>query len=97
MGGSLASQDPFRFFYTWWRGDPLPELPSVEDLSIKPVPADRAVNAGVELDPLEIQSRIEQGHHLYIAHAGDAVVGWGWSTTSTASIGELGRFCAGFS
>lgn len=84
------SSQPFGLFYTWWRGDPLPELPGVAGLSVEPVAGDRAGEAAIELDPAEIQERVRQGHGLYVAHVSGEVVAWGWSATSTAAIGELG-------
>ncbi len=87
---SSAHPDPFGLFYTWWRGDPLPELPILPGLSIEPVEGDRAASAGIALAAHEIRARVSQGHRLYLARVADDVVGWGWSATSTASIGELG-------
>jgi GNAT superfamily N-acetyltransferase len=83
-------QDPFGLFYTWWRGDSLPELAPIVDMSIEHASGDRVTGAGVDLDPDEIRERIDQGHDLYIARVGADVAGWGWSATSTAEIGELG-------
>ena len=82
---TVSSPEPFGLFYTWWRDDPLPELPELPGLTIKPVDDDRAGEAGIELSPEEIPSRIAQGHHLYVAHLDGELAGWGWSATSTAS------------
>lgn len=85
-----TSQDPFGLFYTWWRGDPLPDLPGVSGLSIESVAKDRVSNSGIGIDAQELDERVEQGHRLYLARVASDVAGWGWSATSTASIGELG-------
>lgn len=87
---SKKQHDPFGLFYTWWRGDTLPELSRLPDLSIEPVDDGQADEVGVVLDTREIALRVDQGHHLYIARVAGEVVGWGWSATSTASIGEHG-------
>lgn len=87
---SENQHDPFGLFYTWWRGDSLPELSAVADLSIESVDESRATEAGIGLDTAEVASRRDRGHRLYLARIASDVVGWGWSARSTASIGELG-------
>lgn len=84
------SPQPFGLFYTWWRGDPLPAIPGVTGLEVELMDDDPASDAGIELDPGEIASRVEQSHRLYVARVAGDVVGWGWSATSAAAIGELG-------
>ncbi len=83
-------QDPFGLFYTWWRGDPLPALPDVAGLSIEPVTGERVHEVVIQLDVSEIEERANEGHQLYAASVAGEVVGWGFSATSTAAIGEHG-------
>jgi GNAT superfamily N-acetyltransferase len=88
-----ASDDPRRpvgYFYTWWRGDPLPPLGSSLDLSIERIENSRLLAQMSEEPEHEIVRRIEQGHHPYLACVGDDPVAYGWSAWKQAEIGELG-------
>lgn len=85
-----ASNEPFGLFYAWWRGDPLPRIDGPDGLTIAPVAELEAERAGIDVDAREIKTRIEQGNRLYVGCVGGEVVGWGWSASVTASIGELG-------
>jgi hypothetical protein len=82
--------DPIGLFYTWWRGDPLPDLPPIPALVLAPA-ADEPFLADVtDLTPSEIASRIRQGHRPWLASIAGEPVGHGWAATQTADIGELG-------
>jgi GNAT superfamily N-acetyltransferase len=89
MSTTTGTSDPLGLFYTWWRGDSLPVLPGVHGIAIDRLDDHQARQADLNLDPMEIMQRLEQGHHLYVAQISGALVGWGWSATRAASIGEL--------
>lgn len=91
QGGQLVSDsEPFGLLYTWWRGDPLPELPPLPGLRVEPLDNDHATKAGIDLEVDEVRERTRQGHRLYVARLDGQLVAWGWSAFSTAAIGELG-------
>jgi len=89
MSTAPGTGDPLGLFYAWWRGDPLPVLPVVEGLTIARLDDRHARQAILNLDRSEIEQRLEQGHHLYVAHVNEDLVARGWSASQTAHIGEL--------
>lgn len=85
-----ADAQPVGYFYTWWRGDPLPELDPLEGFSMEAT-GDRALLAGIsDLDEQEVSRRIESGHCPYLARVDGEPVAYGWSAWERAEIGELG-------
>jgi RimJ/RimL family protein N-acetyltransferase len=79
--------EPMGYFYTWWRGDPLPELRSQQSLVIEQS-ADAAVLAAAsKLSDEEIARRIDGGHQPWLASLQGEPAGWGWVATRVASIG----------
>jgi hypothetical protein len=77
-------------FYAWWRGDPLPDLGVLPRFQAERA-ADLETLARVNrLDDAEVQRRVEAGHRPYLAWLGERPVGYGWSATTEASIGEQG-------
>lgn len=90
MGQDDPKQEPFGLLYTWWRGDPLPELPDVPGLSVERLDREAALDADIGLDADEVLGRLDQGHALYVAWLGNEAVAWGWSASQRADIGELG-------
>ncbi|HET8523371.1 MAG TPA: GNAT family N-acetyltransferase [Thermomicrobiales bacterium] len=85
-----ALREPIGLFYAWWRGDPLPALPSIPDLNLEPVVSERLLADMTGLDIEEIQARIGRGHQPWLASLGSDPVGYGWMATRRADIGELG-------
>lgn len=80
-------------WYTWWRGDALPELPMLSPLAglrVEAAPEPERAAALTHLDVAAARERIERGHRAYAAFMGETLVGWGWSAAREASIGELG-------
>jgi GNAT superfamily N-acetyltransferase len=82
--------EPVGRFHAWWRGDPLPALPCLSDLSIFPSDDARTVAQLLAIDAREIEERMSRGHRPWLARIAGAVVGWGWSAAEELSIGELG-------
>src|SRR4051794_13040850 len=82
--------DPVGYFYTWWRGDPLPSIPMPSDLLIERLPFMRVVGTIPGTEDAEVCRRLEHGHRLWQARVGDCKVAWGWVATLEASIGQLG-------
>ena len=74
---------------TWWRGDSLPVLSPLPDF-VAGSTEDAALLARLaDLEPAEIQKRIDQGHRLYLAWLGNQPVAYGWVAMYTAHVGEL--------
>lgn len=82
--------EPFGIFYGWWRGDSLPPLEWPTGLTTERLDNEQPAPAVETLDPAEAATLRGEGHRLYIARIGTAIVGYGWAATATASIGELG-------
>lgn len=77
-------------FYTWWRGDTLPTLQPVPNLTAVPTEDDRLVANLMGIDEEGVQTRLRRDHRPWLARIGDELVGWGWIATSQAGIPELG-------
>jgi GNAT superfamily N-acetyltransferase len=82
--------EPVGRFHAWWRGDPLPALPGLSDLSIFPSDDVRTLAQLLAIDAREIEERMRRGDRPWLARIAGAVVGWGWSAAAELSIGELG-------
>lgn len=78
------------WFYTWWKGDPLPPLPALPDLRLEPTSDHGAVAALAHLPVEDVLKRVASGHLPYLAWMGDSPAAYGWSATREASIGEHG-------
>ena len=78
------------FWYTWWRGDPLPELAPLTDFACDQTadPAEIAHETGIAVE--EAAARLAGTHRCYLSRLGGEVAGHGWSATTGAAIGELG-------
>jgi GNAT superfamily N-acetyltransferase len=81
---------PVGFFYTWWRGDPLPELEPLEGLLIESTEDTELLSDLSGLNEEEITRRINDGHCPYVAFVNGEPVAYGWSAWKRAEIGELG-------
>jgi len=87
--GSLPGE-PAGPLYTWWRGDPLVELPALPSLAIELA---RDLDLRAELSGLpvgDIQVRVDASHRPYLARLDETPVAYGWVATRSASIGALG-------
>jgi GNAT superfamily N-acetyltransferase len=81
---------PVGYFYTWWRGDPLPDLPAIAGFSTMQCDDVALMSKLTDLPEAEISARIENGHQPYLACIDDVPAAYGWSAWSWLSIGELG-------
>lgn len=83
-------QKPVGLFYTWWRGDPLPDLEPLNGFMLRAV-TDRDLLASIsDLDQQDIARRLNEGHQPYLALIDDTPAAYGWSAWKRAEIGELG-------
>jgi len=76
-------------FYTWWRGDRLPPLPSLPRLRTAPSEDERLVVSLSGIGEVTVQERMRRGHRAWLAWIADEAVGWGWVATADAGIPEL--------
>ncbi len=79
-------------FYTWWRDDPLPELPEIESFSAAPCSDARLLAdlGGLHVD--EAERRLATANTAYVASLGGQPVAYGWSAAGAAAIGDLVLF-----
>ncbi|MCC6791441.1 MAG: GNAT family N-acetyltransferase [Thermomicrobiales bacterium] len=83
------SPEPYGIMYSWWRGDPLPDLLTLTDLRIDPAHDQGLVEHVTGIDRDEIARRFDLGHRPWIAWLSGEPVGWGWLATRDAFIGGL--------
>lgn len=76
-------------FATWWRGDHLPTFTQIEEFSASPTDDTALLARLAHLELSEVQRRMNEGHHPYVAWLDDQPVAYGWVATQTAHIGEL--------
>ncbi|MFW6075795.1 MAG: GNAT family N-acetyltransferase [Chloroflexota bacterium] len=87
------SGEPIGLFYTWWRGDEMPELPTPHGLSIERTHDSDLIHRVTALEPDEADRRLRQENAAFLAWIDGEVVGYGWSAAGRLSIGELGIDC----
>jgi GNAT superfamily N-acetyltransferase len=75
--------------YTWWSGDPLPQLSSEAGLRIVPTDDVALLAELARLDRDEVSRRIQQSHQPYLALLDRQPVAYGWSATKTGAVDEL--------
>src|SRR5215207_8863437 len=76
-------------FATWWRGDPLPELPSLPSFAARRVGDRAAIVRLTSLPEPIVEARIATEHDLFIATLADEQVGYGWLARRAGGIDEL--------
>lgn len=76
-------------FATWWRGDPLPELPAVPSLSVGRVTRWDEARRVTGLTEDRVVRRFEEGHRVYVAFLADEPVAYGWAAKVAGGIDEL--------
>jgi GNAT superfamily N-acetyltransferase len=76
-------------FATWWRGDPLPALPSLPTFSAHRSEDVPLLARLASLSPESISDRLEDGHRAYIAFLDDEPVACGWVARQQGGIAEL--------
>src|ERR1700756_3464111 len=76
-------------FGTWWRGDPLPDLPPLPAFSAQ-ITTDTSLIAHVtHLSRQAINRRMREGNQPYIAFLEQIPVAYGWVATREGGITEL--------
>jgi hypothetical protein len=75
---------------TWWRGDSVPQLASLAGFRVEASRDEHLIAHINQLAPNEVRQRLHTGHQLYLACIEQTPVGYGWTATQEASIGELG-------
>jgi GNAT superfamily N-acetyltransferase len=81
---------PIGRFHAWSRGDALPVLPRLSQLTVAPIDDLKSVATISAVDKKEAEDRLRHDHRLWVARVGGEPVAWGWSATESFSIGELG-------
>jgi GNAT superfamily N-acetyltransferase len=74
---------------TWWRGDDLPRLPEIDELSIEVSSDVERIARVTSLAVEEVAARLAAGHRIYVASLDGTPTSYGWVATLAASIGEL--------
>jgi GNAT superfamily N-acetyltransferase len=82
--------DPVGLFHTWWRGDPLPELPIYPGLAIGQTDDVLLIATMSGIDVGVIWERIRRNHQPWLARVDGEPVAYGWIAAGDLSIGELG-------
>jgi GNAT superfamily N-acetyltransferase len=75
--------------YTWWCGDPLPDLPPLFGFSTAPTDDYSLVAELAQLELQEVQRRVQGANRPYVAYLGRCPVAYGWSAAKEGSIHEL--------
>ena len=76
-------------FATWWRGDPLPDLPPLPSLSTRRVTRWEETRRVTGLTENRVLLRYQAGHRLYAAFLEDEPVAYGWAAKQSGGIDEL--------
>lgn len=86
---SETTGEPAGSFYTWWRGDDLPDLPRLSGFAARAITNVDILAALTGLTPVQVTRRLETGNTAYVAYIGTEAVGYGWSASGTAAIDDL--------
>lgn len=78
------------YFYTWWRGDPLPDLEPIAGFDVSRTDDFRLLDQLSDLTADELRKRMDRGHRPYLARIHGEPAAYGWSAWERAEIGELG-------
>lgn len=73
----------------WWRGDPLPDLPSLQGFSARIATDTQLIAHLTGLSQQEIEMRLQHGNHAYIAFIAETPVAYGWVAEQTAGVDEI--------
>lgn len=86
-----ANEDAFAgTLYSWWHGNPLPQLPPIHGFSASRNDAPGLLNMWFGLDESEVEVRVREGNVPYVAHLDGEPAAYGWSAWRYGQIGELG-------
>jgi len=78
------------YVYTWWRGDELPSLPSLDGFYTERAEDIELLAHLHNTDITTIETRLKTGSKPYVAYIEDEPVAYGWSATKTVGIVEAG-------
>lgn len=74
---------------TWWRDDTLPILPPLQSFSAH-ISTDTALIAKMnDISVQEVDARMQNGNHAYVAFIGETPVAYGWVATQHAGVREI--------
>jgi GNAT superfamily N-acetyltransferase len=76
-------------FATWWRGDPLPELPPLPGFAARRVASWDEAQRITGLIESRLLARHRDGNRLYAALLADRPVGYGWAARRLGAVDEL--------
>jgi GNAT superfamily N-acetyltransferase len=76
-------------FASWWRGDLLPDLPTIPGLTVRPVTRWAEAQRVTDLTEARILARYEAANALYAAFLDDTPAGYGWLARQVGRIDEL--------
>jgi GNAT superfamily N-acetyltransferase len=79
----------FMPFATWWRGDPLPMLPPLPELTVERSRDVPLIARLTEQPEQAITALFEAGHHPYLAFINKQPTAYGWVATQRGGIREL--------
>lgn len=74
---------------TWWRTDPLPDLPSVPGLAVRRVTRWEEARQVTGLTEDRVVARHQDANALYAAFLDEQPAGYGWLARQTGRIDEL--------
>ncbi len=76
-------------FATWWRGDPLPDLPPQPTFAAERSQDISLIARLTELPESVVATRFQHGHHPYLAVIDEQPAAYGWVATQQGGISEL--------
>jgi GNAT superfamily N-acetyltransferase len=76
-------------FGTWWRGDPLPELPPLPEFSASMIEDTQLIILTTRLSQYAVNMRIQHGNRIYIAFIGQTPVAYGWIATREGGVTQF--------
>jgi GNAT superfamily N-acetyltransferase len=79
---------PSGMAWTWWRGDPLPDLEPIPNLASALADADAALAQLNRVSHAEVLSRVQANHRPYVARVGSEAVAYGWVASRAAGFGD---------
>lgn len=78
------------FGYSWWRGDPLPELPALAGFQVAPSDDSDLLARLHQLPAADMEARLNNGNEAYLGYLDQTPVAYGWSARKTGVIKEVG-------
>ena len=74
---------------TWWRGDTLPDLPTLQSFSAH-ISTDSTLIAKMnDISVQEVDKRMQNGNHAYVAFIEETPVAYEWVATQRAGVREI--------